>query len=556
MEKFWMKNWPSGVPTELVYNLGQRPLFHYLRQHAQDFPAKTAINFYGLAISYQELDRMSDRFAWFLASQGLEKGGRVALYMQNCPQFLICLLGAHKAGAIAVPCGPMFRAWELEAELSQTGTKIIVCQDELYANVQEASQRLALDTVIVTGFADYLPSEPAFPIHETMLAPRERFAGTVELRDILETEAPAQPLPEVGVEDGCLLQFTSGTTGLPKGALLTHGGQLYKSAAMAMVYKYTPQDIMLTAMPIYHIAGILCGLTTPLYVGCTMALMARFDALAMAQAISRLKVTKMYSTVSMNVAIMHLPEVGELDLSSLRINPATSFGIMLTEEIAQAWARLTQGGVLVEGAYGLSETHTGDTFTPLDKPRMGSVGIPLLGTDLRIMDFDDPYKELPPGQVGEITIMSPSVFKGYWKRPEATDEVMRGERLYTGDMGKFDEDGYVYFVGRRKEMIKCSGYAVAPEEVEGFLMRHPAVALAACIPVPDPQKGEVVKAFVVLKEGQEGALSAEELIAWSRDKMAAYKCPRYIEFRPDVPKSSTGKLMRRLLREQEDQRRA
>jgi long-chain acyl-CoA synthetase len=262
----------------------------------------------------------------------------------------------------------------------------------------------------------------------------------------------------------------------------------------------------------------------------------------------------MYSTVSMNVGLMHLPNLESFDLSSLRINPATSFGIMLTPEIAEAWARLTKGGVLVEGAYGLSETHTGDTFSPLDKPRMGSVGIPLLGTDLRIMDFDDPDKELPPGQVGEITIQSPSVFKGYWNRPEATAEVLRGERLYTGDMGKLDEDGYVYFVGRRKEMIKSSGYAVAPEEVEGFLMRHPAVQLAACIPVPDAQRGEAVKAFVVLKPGREGSLTAEELLTWCKDKMAAYKCPRYIELRGDVPKSSTGKLMRRLLREEEERR--
>ncbi|MBI4798312.1 MAG: AMP-binding protein [Desulfarculus sp.] len=526
-----------------------------MRVHAQAFPHKTALNFYGLAISYRELDILSDRLAWFLARRGLVKGDRVALYMQNCPQYVICQIGAHKAGAIVVPCGPMFKAWELEAELKQTGTRAIICQDELYANVQEAGAQCPLDTVIVTGFADYLPQEPAFPLHESILAPRSHHPGTLELREILEGEAAPVELPEVTAQDVCLLQFTSGTTGLPKGAMLTHANQLYKSAAQAQVYKYTPDDVMLTAMPIYHIAGMLWGLTAPLYVGCTMVIMARFEAAAMALAIERLKCSKMYGTVSMNVEMLKLPDLASRDISSLRINPATSFGIFLNEEIARAWGAATRGGLIVEAAYGLSETHTGDTFSPLDKPRMGSVGIPHTGTDLRIVDFDDPERELPPGQVGEITIQSPAVFKGYWERPEATAEALRGGRLYTGDMGRYDEDGYVYFLGRRKEMIKCSGYAVAPEEVEGFLMRHPAVEQAVCIPVPDPQRGEAVKAFIVLKPGQEGQVSEQALLAWAKDKMAAYKCPRFIEFRDEVPKSGTGKLMRRILREEEEARR-
>ena len=555
MKKLWMKNWPAGVPVEMVYSQGEKPLFHYLRHHARTFPGKPALNFYGLEISYADLDLLSDRFAWFLARRGLAKGDRVALYMQNCPQYVICQIGAHKAGAIVVPCGPMFKAWELEAELKQTGARTIVCQDELYLNVEEAGTKWRLDNVIVTGFADCLPAEPAFPLHESMLAPRTHHPGTLELEEILHAEAEAVELPEVAAQDVCLLQFTSGTTGLPKGAMLTHGNQLYKSAAQAQVYKYTPDDVMLTAMPIYHIAGMLWGMTTPLYIGCTMVIMARFDAAAMARAISRLKCTKMYGTVSMNVEIMKLPGLGSLSLSSLRINPATSFGIFLTGEIARAWGELTKGGVIVEAAYGLSETHTGDTFSPLDKPRIGSVGIPHTGTDLRIMDFDDPDKELPPGQVGEITIQSPAVFKGYWERPEATALAMRGGRLYTGDMGKFDQDGYVYFLGRRKEMIKCSGYAVAPEEVEGFLMRHPAVEQAVCIPVPDAQRGESVKAFIVCKPGPAGRVSEQELLAWAKDKMAAYKCPRVIELRSEVPKSSTGKLMRRILREEEEAKR-
>jgi len=263
----------------------------------------------------------------------------------------------------------------------------------------------------------------------------------------------------------------------------------------------------------------------------------------------------MYSTVPMNLDILALPEIDKYDLSSLRINPVTSFGIFLTDELVEAWRKATKGGILVEAAYGLSETHTCDTFSPLDKPRIGSVGIPIYETDLRIMDFDNPEKEVEIGIVGEITVKSPAVFKGYWEKPEETKNALRNGRLYTGDMGKFDQDGYVYFLGRKKEMIKASGYNIAPEEVEGFLMRHPAVDQAACIPVPDPKRGETVKAFIVLKPEFEGKITERELIDWAKDKMAAYKYPRYIEFRKELPKNSIGKLLRRVLREEEAQKR-
>jgi len=551
VEKSWPRNWPAGVPTEIRYLQGERPLFDYVRGHAKALPEKTAINFYGLEISYAEFDRLTDLFASYLSREGVQKGDRVALYMQNCPQYAICQIGAHKAGAIVVPCGPMFKAWELDEELSQTGTKTIVCQDELYPNVSEANVKWKFDRVVVTGFADFLPRNPSFPIHETMKNPRVHFPETVELLDILGEKVSAYRSPTVTIEDVCLLQFTSGTTGLPKGAMLTHGSQLYKSAAQALVYKFEPEDMMICAMPIYHIAGMLFGLTAPLYIGCTLVIMTRFEAASMAAAITNLKCTKMYGTVSMNVDMMNLPDIASYDLTSVRTTMATSFGIFLTDEVVETWRRATRGGVIVEAAYGLTETHTGDTFSPLDKPRIGSVGIPHTGTDLRIVDFDDPNVELEPGKVGEITVKSPAVFKGYWDREDATKDALRKGRLHTGDMGRFDEDGYVYFLGRKKEMIKASGYAIAPEEVEAFMMRHPAVKQAACIPIPDPKRGESVKAFIVLNEDYDGKISEQELIDWAKDKMAAYKYPRAIEFRAEIPTSTAGKLLRRILREEE-----
>ncbi len=551
MEKIWLKNWPSDVPLEIAYLQGRKPLFEYLRVHAVTWPDKTAINYYGLKISYAEFDRLTDSFAAYLSREGVRKGDRVAIYMQNCPQYSICQIGAHKAGAIVVPCGPMFKAWELEEEIAQTGTKTIVCQDELFPNVEEADAKCKFDRIIVTGFADFLPEAPSYRIHETMKAPRVHFPHTIELLDIIRQEFGRFKSPDVTVDDVCLLQFTSGTTGLPKGAMLTHGNQLYKSAAQATVYKYRPDDLMLTAMPTYHIAGMLWGLTAPLYIGCTMVMMTRFDPLAMAEAISNLECTKMYGTVSMNVDVMNVPQIASYDLSSMRITLATSFGIFLTDDVAERWGKITKGGVIVEAAYGLSETHTGDTFSPLDKPRIGSVGIPHDGTDIRIVDFDDPDQELEPGKVGEITVSSPAVFKGYWDREEATREALRNGRLYTGDMGKFDEDGYMYFLGRKKEMIKSSGYAISPEEVEAFMMRHPAVKQAVCIPIPDPRRGESVKAFIVLNPDYADKITEEDLINWAKEKMAAYKYPRAIAFRTEVPKSATGKILRRVLREEE-----
>lgn len=555
MEKFHSSDRAGDVSLEINSHVGKKPIFECLRSHSEVYPNKPAINFYGLEISYKMLNTLTDRFASYLISDGLKKGDRVALYMQNCPQYIICQLGAHKAGAIVVPCGPMFKSWELEEELGQTHTKTIVCQDELYSHVKDANIKCKFDRIIVTGFSDFLPDKPVFPFHESMTRPRLRFPETIELSSILDDPMQDCLLPNVCMDDPCLLQFTSGTTGLPKAAILTHANQLYKTSAMAMAYDCGHKDLMLTAMPTYHIAGMLFGLTIPIYSGGTAVIMSRFDPVVTALAITKLKCSKMYGTVSMYVPTMKISETQSIDLTSLRVSMATSFGLFLTEDIVQSWRKITNGGVIVEAAYGLSETHTGDTFSPLDKPRVGSVGIPHIGTNIKIVDFDDPNIELGPQQVGEITIKSPGVFKGYWGREEATREVLRDGWLYTGDMGKFDQDGYLYFLGRKKEMIKTSGYTIAPEEVEGFLMRHPAVNEAACIPIPHPVRGESVKAFIVLKKEYSSTVSEKTLIDWAKGKMADYKCPSVIEFLPEIPKNATGKILRRILKEQEMKKR-
>ncbi|MGC8660846.1 MAG: AMP-binding protein, partial [Desulfomonilaceae bacterium] len=364
-----LSNSSSRPDTHAIdYPLGKKPVFEYLRIHAEVSPNKAAINFYGLEISYKELDTLTTRFASYLVSQGIKKGDRIALYMQNCPQYTICQLGAHKAGAIVVPCSPMFKTWELEEELSQTDTRVIVFHDELHQYVQEAHNKCKFEHKIVTGFSDFLPKDPLFPVHDTMIRPRVSFPETVELRCILDNPAQDCLLPDVSLDDPCLLQFTSGTTGLPKAAILTHSNQLYKTAAMATAYQCGPEDFMLTAMPTYHIAGMLFGLTIPIFSGGAAVTMTRFDPVATALAITKLKCSKMYGTVSMYIPTMKISEEYSMDLSSLRISMATSFGTFLTEDIVKDWRRITNGGLIVEAAYGLSETHTGDTYSPLHNP--------------------------------------------------------------------------------------------------------------------------------------------------------------------------------------------
>jgi long-chain acyl-CoA synthetase len=307
-------------------------------------------------------------------------------------------------------------------------------------------------------------------------------------------------------------------------------------------------DVSLSVAPLYHIAGMLMGVNVPVLVGATQVLLLRFDPLAVLQAIDRWRVTHWYSIAPMNVACMQVPDAARFDLQSLRRNPVTSFGITFTEALARQWQAFTQGPCIsYEAAYGLSETHTMDTGMPPEAIRWGTHGQPMPGVSIRIIDPDS-GAEKPIGETGEITVRSPGNFKGYWRKPEASAQTLRDGWVWTGDMGRMDTEGYLTFIGRTKEMIKVSGYSVFPEEVETILIRHPAVAQAAVLGQPDAEKGEVVKAFIVLKPG--ASLTADALIAWSRDNMAPYKAPRHVRFIDALPATGSGKVLRRLLKDQ------
>ena len=551
MDRIWMKSWPKDVPTKLVYRLGEKPLFQYLRQNALDFPDKPAYIFYGRVVTWKDLDDATERFANFLSSKGIKKGDKVALFMQNCPQYVIAHYGTQKVGAIVGPASPMFKEWELEYEVNDLGAKVVVTTDDLYPIVEKIRANTGLQEAVVTNYQDMVPSQPTIPLPKELQQEKKYYPGTHDMMHILETYPAKAPPVEIDLwEDVGMIVYTSGTTGRPKGAMLTFGNALFKVAGSVHFNQVRRDDVNLTVMPICHIAGNVHGIGQPVYAGITDVLLARFDPEAVLTAIEKYRVTTWYSVTPMLLAIMQQPGAEKRDLRSLRFTTCTSFGIALTEEIGKSWLNFTHGSPVRESGWGLTETHTADSFMPYDKVKFGSNGIPVYDADFKIVD-PATGQEVPLGEQGEIAVRNPGVFKGYMNKPETTAETLRGGWVYTGDIGRFDEDGFLYFLGRMKEMIKCSGYSVFPEDVEVMLLNHPAVAQVAVIGIPDPVRGESVKAFIVPKPAYKGKITPDEIISWSKEKMAAYKYPRAVEFRDSLPATAAGKVLRRLLKDEQ-----
>ena len=536
---------PSRLPEVRIPH--EEPLTGYLRRHARATPDKPAFVWYGREIGYAELDRASDALAAGLAALGVTAGDPVALFMGNCPQYAIAHFAIQKLGAIVCPCGPLYKEHELQYQLDDLQTRVLIAADTLLPVVDKVRAQTRLAHVLVVHYVDWLPETPTIDVPPELLAlraaPRTVPADCLDVHEMIRAGGHA-PTVDVGLDDIALMTYTSGTTGLPKGAMLSHDNALFKTAGAACCNGIAGDDVLLAVAPLYHIAGMLMGLDVTVFTGATTVLLHRFDPRAAPQAISRYRVTWWYSIAPMNVACLQLPDVREHDLSSLKVNPVTSFGITFTEALAAQWRGIAPNCTSHEAAYGLSETHTCDTAMPRDAIRWGRHGLPVPGVQVRILD-PDTGEERPRGTPGEIVLKSRGNFQGYWHKPEATAKTLRDGWVHTGDIGVLDEEGYLTFQGRTKEMIKVSGYSVFPEEVESLLVRHPAVAQAAVRSVPDAEKGEVVRAFIVRKPGAE--LDEAGLIAWSRENMAAYKAPRSVRFIDALPATGAGKVLRRLL---------
>ncbi|WP_312840357.1 AMP-binding protein [Delftia tsuruhatensis] len=522
------------------------PLHEALRRNARNHPGRDAYIWYGRHISWAEMDAASDAFAARLQALGVGRGEPVALFMNNCPQYIVAHYGIQKVGAIVCPCGPLNKEHELQYQLDDLQAHVIVAADVLLPVVDKVRASTALRHVLAVRYGDWLPESATLALPPELQVPVQPLPEGVEsFWDVMHSGAKPVPV-DVAMDDVSLMTYTSGTTGLPKGAMLSYGNAASKTAGASSATGVNAGDMLLAVAPLYHIAGMSMGVNMPVHSGATCVLLHRFDPLAVAQALERYRVTWWYSIAPMNVAVMQLPGVEAMDFSALRRNTVTSFGIAYTEELARQWRRFTPNCISSEAAYGLSETHTMDTTMPGDAIRWGTHGKPLPGNEVRIID-PETGEPLPAGEVGEITIRGPGNFKGYWNKPEATARTLKNGWVHTGDMGRLDAEGYLTFIGRFKEMIKVSGYSVFPEEVEAILIKHPAVAQAAVIGVPDPQKGEVVRAFIVTRPGQQ--IAAEDLVQWSRENMASYKAPREVRFIEALPATGAGKVLRRMLKD-------
>jgi len=546
LHDIWQKNWPQEAPRAPHYPFGERPLTDYLREWARRTPEKPALIFYGAELSYSELDRQSDRFALWLAAHGARKGDRVAVFLPNCPQFHIVFFGILKLGCVHAPVNPLFKERELIYELNDTEAEIIVSLDQLFPLVETVKSRTKLREVVVTSFADVTPQEPTIPVPESVMQPKLDCPGATDLLAALGALPDGCPTVEVGLDDLAALNYTGGTTGMPKGCAHTQRNMLYTAATACTIGGRNSADVSLNFMPVFWIAGEDVAVIFPIFAGYTCVLLARWDPVAFMAAVDRYQVTTTGMLVDNLVEILERPEVGNYDLGSIRRLWVSSFVKKLNVEYRRRWQSLT-GSNVVESAWGMTETHTADTFTigmqedDFDlKSKPIFVGMPMPGTEFKILDFET--RELKPlGEDGEITVRSPSLLKSYWNKPEATAEALRDGWFHTGDIGMIDEQGYLHFLGRRKEMLKVKGMSVFPAEIEALLGQHPSVLGSGVIGVEDAERGQVPVAFVRVRPEDRGLLTEAELIEWCRRNMATYKIPR-IRFIDELPLTATGKV--------------
>jgi len=555
LEKLWKDNWPAGMPRAVEYPLGEIPMTGYLRKQARQMPDKACIIYYGAEMTFAQLDDYSDRFAAWLAGQGLEKGDRVAVFMPNCPQFLIAFYGILKLGCIHVPVNPLFKETEFVYEIQDAGPRVIVALDLLYGVVAATRDQTNLEAVLSTSLTDWLPETPAIAIPDLAQVPRQECPGSLDFMTVLNEETRSCPGVDIHLDDTAALNYTGGTTGMPKGCVHTHGDMLYTAACGSIFALGRPggQDVMLNYLPVFWIAGEDAGVLSPVLSGVTEVLMVRWDAAAVLAAIEKYRASIIYGLVDNMVELMEHPDASATDFSSLRETLVSSFVKKLNKDYRQRWYELT-GTVMRESSYGMTETHTLDTFTAgmqendMDlASRPVFVGFPMPGTRFMVVDFAT-AKPLALGQEGEILIQTPSLMKAYWKKPEATADQLRDGWLHTGDIGAIDEQGHLIYLGRSKEMLKVKGMSVFPSEVETLLGRHPAIAGSAVLGRPDADKGEVPVAFVQLNPDQTEALDAAQLLSWCKQNMAGYKIPE-IRIVDQLPLTATGKVQKEQLRD-------
>jgi len=520
----WLPHYPPYVPHTLP--LPALSMIDIFERTAASLPNHPAIHYFEQTITFAQLHHQASQFATLLSQLGIGHGDRVAIVTQNDPEFLIAQLGAWKRGAIIVPLNPMFKEKEVSYHLADSGARVLVglasfCQSQAAAIAASPIEHIFTTQGGPRPFLDALAATPPDPAARLPVAPG----------DIAE------------------LVYTSGTTGPPKGAIGLHSNIAFNAEVFRRWFRIGPDDIILGASPLFHITGLVFQIALSWHAGVPLVLYHRFTPSATFEMVQRWRPTAMIAAITLYIALMNDPAAPQADFSSM--TRCYSGGAPVAPAIPEEFEHRL--GARIHNIYGLTESNSPSHATPYltpgrVDPAYGalSIGLPIPNLDARIVDIADPSREVPPGESGELAMRGPMMFPGYWNKPEATAKAFHDGYFLTGDVATMDSDGWFYIVDRKKDLIVASGYKVWPRDVEDVLYQHPAVREAAVVGVPDPYRGETVKAFIALKPGH--AATEDQIIAFCRDRMAAYKYPRQVEFIPEVPKTATGKFLRRQLK--------
>ena len=553
--RVWHRSYDAGVPDQVDFKDLTIPQF--LETSAARFPDSPAILFLNCILTYRELAREVGGLAAALSDLGVKKDSRVAIHLPNLPQTVISFLATVKLGAQAVMTNPLYVPREIEHQWHDAGCELAITMGFLYdQKLREMRDRLPVRNYIIASIPDYL----RFPMKQLasiklrkedppLIAKVAAGPGIHFFREVIRSSPSSPPEVRLATNDLAVLQYTGGTTGVAKGAMLAHRNLSVNAQQIRAWFPALEEgrEVFLGALPYFHVFGLTVSLLLPLYVGAAIVLVPNpRDIPRMIKSITKHRVTVLPAVPAIFNAINQHPGIEQVDLGSVKI--CISGSAPLASAVLKRFEELT-GSKISEG-FGLTEASPVTHVNPLNGVRkVGSIGLPLPSTDAKIVDPETGQKELAPGQEGELIIRGPQVMQGYWKMPDESGEMVRDGWLYTGDLAKMDEEGYFTIVGRKKDMIVASGYNVYPDEIDELLMDHPAVLEACTIGVPNPKRGETVKSFIVLQPGT--SATAEEIQAYCRQNLAAYKVPKQVEFREELPKSAALKLLRRVLREEE-----
>lgn len=555
--KLWQRKYDKGVPATIEYP--KAPLFHFLEDAAQKYPDRACTIFKGAVVTYKEMNAITDSIAAALADMGVKKGDRVGMFMPNTPQFVMAYFGILKAGGVVVATNPLYTAPEIEHQASDAGIEVMFVMTNFYKTIKKAQPNTKIKKLIVTNLKETLP--PVLRVLFTLAKEKkggfriegELGEGEIWMKDLLSKYKGApRPALEIGPDDTAMFQYSGGTTGVSKGAVALHRNVVANTLQIKawMVDVEEGNEIVLMAIPLFHVYGMVAGMHFAMSCGASMVMVPNpRDLKDVLENISKYKATIFPGVPALYNGINNHPDVktGKYNLSSIKACISGSAPLM--RETKEQFERLT-GGKLFE-AYGLSEAPTGTHCNPLNgENRTGSIGLPFPDEDCKIISLDDGETEMPLGEIGELIINGPQVMKGYHNMPTETANTLRQMKdgktwLFTGDIARMDEDGYFYIVDRKKELIKPGGYQVWPREVEEVVAAHPKVMDVGVAGIPDAYRGETVKAWVVVKPGE--TLTEDELKAFCKERLAAFKVPTHYEFRGELPKTTVGKILRREL---------